>query len=74
MRHIRKMEKRKTPAPKSTAKRYRIAGITRDGVKILAVGPATHFTDKEIRDSIAYVMKGAGSSKLASSKVAGRKS
>lgn len=35
--------------------RYRIAGITRDGVRILSNGPATHFTEKEIRKIMSTV-------------------
>jgi hypothetical protein len=41
----------------ATSKRYRIAGVTHDGVKILATGRATHFSDKEIRDSIRIVLR-----------------
>ena len=34
---------------------YRIAGVTRDGVRILSNGPATHFTDKEITKIMSTV-------------------
>lgn len=34
----------------------KVLGRTRDGVKILRQGRATHFTDKELRDAVATAM------------------
>lgn len=56
-----------------TGKRYRVAGVTHDGVKILATGRATHFTDKEIRDSIRTVLRESHSGRIVGSHLAGRK-
>jgi hypothetical protein len=73
--HIEAMEQAsKKPTKTSHAKRYRIAGITHDGVAILkSPGRATHFTDKEIRDTIAIVLREAATGKFVSSRSDGRK-
>jgi hypothetical protein len=73
-RHINGMATNsKTIGKRTPAKRYRVAGVTRDGVKILATGPATHFTDKEIRDTIRTVLRESHSGQFLSVNAAGRK-
>lgn len=48
--------------PKSSRKNsYSVAGVTRDGVAILKVGKATHFTDRQARDAVAKVRSIAAS-------------
>jgi hypothetical protein len=75
MRHIRKMEKLKQLPSTPKATRYRIAGVTRDGVAILkSPGRATHFTDKEIRNSIAIVLQELSTEKRGYSRAERRKS
>jgi hypothetical protein len=63
----------KSSGKTSSAKRYRVAGVTHDGVKILATGRATHFTDKEIRNSIRIVMRESLSGQFIGTSSAGRK-
>lgn len=41
---------------------YSVAGVTRDGVSIIKVGKATHFTDREARDAVAKVRSLSASS------------
>jgi tagatose-1,6-bisphosphate aldolase non-catalytic subunit AgaZ/GatZ len=48
---------------------YAVAGITRDGVAILKVGPATHFTEREVDAAINRILK----RESASGKIAGSK-
>ncbi len=38
---------------------YDVLSVTRDGVSILKVGRATHFTDRQISLSISKVLKGS---------------
>jgi len=68
------MDKQLAIKPKRKAKSgnmYQIAGVTKDGVKILKMpGRATHFTDKEISDAVRAVLsraKRGGSAAIAKS-------
>ena len=63
----------KSSGKNTSGKRYRVAGVTHDGVKILATGRATHFTDKEIRDSIRMVMRESHGGRFVDTSTAGRK-
>ncbi len=56
-------ETSKTPRKSS----YSVAGVTRDGVKILSTGRATHFTDRQAREAVAKVRSHAASSLTQSS-------
>jgi hypothetical protein len=72
--HIERMSMTtKSTRKNSQSKGYRVAGVTRDGVKILATGRATHFTDKEIRDSISTVLRESRAGRFAESSTASRK-
>ena len=47
---------------KSTYKdSYKVAGVTKDGVSIIKVGRATHFTDREAREAVSKVRSVAAS-------------
>jgi tagatose-1,6-bisphosphate aldolase non-catalytic subunit AgaZ/GatZ len=45
-----------------------IAGVTRDGVAILKVGRATHFTDRELASALKKVLRDSGSGQFAKAK------
>ncbi len=47
------MSKEQIKSPRKGS--YTVAGVTRDGVSILKVGKATHFTDRQAREAVANV-------------------
>jgi hypothetical protein len=63
--NIPNMAKEHAKSPRKNS--YSVAGITRDGVSIIKVGKATHFTDRQARDAVAKVRSLAASALTQSS-------
>ncbi len=57
--NILDMAKEHAKSPRKNG--YSVAGVTRDGVSIIKVGRATHFTDRQARDAVAKVRSVAAS-------------
>ena len=53
------MAKENTKSPRKGS--YTVAGVTRDGVSIIKVGRATHFTDRQAREAVVKVRSLAAS-------------
>ncbi len=56
---IQPMSKEQAKTPRKGS--YAVAGVTRDGVSILKVGRATHFSDRQAREAVAKVRSLAAS-------------